>query len=309
MNNIFVTGAGGFLGRRLASTLGRDHTVYGLTHDKQPWPEHWRPIRGDIKDYRRMAEIMVDCEINHVYHLAAKSIVRNCKADPLGCIHANVLGTANVLEAARNCDTITGVMLAESDKSYGDGPTPYREDQPLMPGGIYEASKACVSHLARAYWHNYQVPVFTVRSANAYGPGDENMTRLIPGTINRLSRGKQPRITSGAGEFRREFFYVDDFVSTVTSLMEQKPWGEAFNVGSGEVLTVNEIVNLICDLTGDTRSADEWISPNNLTEIPEQSLCLDKLDALLPDRHLLSLKDGLKRTIEWHRTIPNTKTS
>lgn len=308
--NIFVTGSGGFLGRRLTSTLGREHTVYGLIHDKQPWPEHWKPINGDIKDYRRMAEIMVDCEINHVYHLAAKSIVRNCKADPIGCFHTNVLGTVNVLEAARNCDSVIGVMLAESDKSYGIGPTPYVETQPLIPGGIYEASKACVSHLATAYWYNFQLPVFTVRSANVYGPGDENMTRLIPNTITRILRNKPPRITTGASDFRRELFYVDDFVSTVTALMEEKPWGEAFNVGSGEVMTVAEIVKLIRDLMcEDSRIVEEWCKPNGLVEIPTQSLCLDKLHALLPDHHCLPLKDGLQRTIEWYTNIHNTKTS
>ncbi len=307
--NILITGSGGFIGRRLASTLGREHTVYGLIHDKQPWPSHWKPINGDIKDYRRMAEIMVDCEIDHVYHLAAKSIVRNCKADPIGCFHANVLGTVNVLEAARNCDSVTGVMCAESDKAYGAGPTPYREDQALMPSSVYEASKACVSHIARTYFHNYQLPVFTVRSANVYGPGDENMTRLIPNTITRLLRGKPPRITTGASDFRRELFYVDDFVSTVTALMEKKPWGEAFNTGSGEVMTVAEIAGFICELMGKDAATEEWYKPNGLVEIPEQSLCLDKLHALLPERHCLPLKDGLQRTIEWYTKHRNTKTS
>ncbi len=302
--NIFVTGAGGFLGRRMASTLGRKHNVYGLIHDKQTWPSHWKPINGDIKNYRRIAEIMVDCEIEQVYHLAAKSIVRNCKADPIGCFHTNVLGTANVLEAARNCDTVTGVMCAESDKSYGDGPVPYREDQSLVPGSIYEASKACVSHIASSYQHNYGLRVFTVRSANVYGPGDENMTRLIPNTICRLLRNERPLITTGTEAFIREFFYVDNFVLTVSSLMQKEPWGEVFNVGSGETLTVSKLVAMICELMGKDQVTEEWSKPANLVEIPEQVLCLDKLDKWLPSRQTLPLKDGLQRTIEWYRNQP-----
>jgi len=299
--NILVTGAGGFIGQRLAHSLGDRHTVYGLIHDKQPWPAKWIPIRGDVTDYPRMLEVIINREIQQVYHLAAKAIVRNCKSDPIGCFQTNVLGTVNMLEAARHSDTIVGIMCAESDKAYGSGAVPYREDQAMVPGSIYEASKACVSHIARAFHCNYGSPVFTVRSANVYGPGDDNMTRLIPNTITRLLRGERPQITVGAERFIREFFYIDDFVSVATSLMDAHPWGEAFNVGTGETLSVSEIVALICELTGNETEAEEWARPANLSEIPEQRLCLDKLNALIPDRNTLSLRDGLQRTVEWYR--------
>jgi CDP-glucose 4,6-dehydratase len=298
--NILITGAGGFIGQRLAEYLGNDHAVYGLIHDKQPWPNKWTPLRGDITDYSRMLEIMVDREIQQVYHLAAKAIVRNCKSDPIGCFRANVMGTVNVLEAARHSDNVTGIMCAESDKTYGAGPVPYREDQALVPGSVYEASKACVSHVAAAYCRNYGLPVFTVRSANVYGPNDDNMTRLIPNTITRLLRGERPQITAGADRFIREFFYIDDFVSVATALMEAKPWGETFNVGSGETQSVGEIVALLCELTGSEVDSEEWAKPACLSEIPEQVLCLDKLNSLIPDRHPLPLRAGLARTIEWY---------
>jgi len=298
---ILITGAGGFLGRQLAEHLGNDHLVYGLIHDRMPWPCRWVPLNGDIKDYPRLLEIVVDREIQYIYHLAAKALVRNCKCDPLGCFDANVLGTANVLEAARNSDTVAGVMCTESDKAYGAGPTPYREEQALEPGSVYEASKACVTHVARAYHKNYDLPVFTVRPANVYGPGDDNMTRLIPNTIARLLRGEKPQITAGAEKFVREFFYVDDFVSTATGLMDAEPWGEAFNMGTGETKTISELVAMVCELMGKDQEAEEWGKPAGLVEIPEQVLCLDKLNKWLPDRRTLSLRDGLERTIEWHR--------
>ena len=309
--NILVTGAGGFLGKRLAEHLTEEHTVYGLIHDKAPWPNKWRPaprsawgwtpLAGDIKDYPRMLEIMVDEEIEQVYHLAAKSIVRNCKSDPLGCLQANVIGTANILEAARHSDTVQGVMCAESDKAYGVGLTPYVESQALMPGSIYEASKACVTHLANAYSRNYCVPVFTVRSANVYGPGDDNATRLIPGIIMRVLRGDRPHITTGAATFIREFFYVDNFVSVAIDLMETEPWGETFNVGSGETMSVGDVIKLICELVGTSMIAEEWDRPIGLLEITNQSLCLDKLNQVLPDRQTMPLRDGLQRTIEWYK--------
>ncbi len=299
--NILITGSAGFIGRRLAQHLSPQHAVYGLIHDKPPRPCGWEPMRGDIKDYPRMLEILVDKEIQQVYHFASKSVVRNCKCDPIGCFQTNAMGTVNILEAARHCDTIEGILVAESDKSYGNGPTPYREEQALMPGGIYEASKACVSHIARAYHHNYGVPVYTVRSANVYGPGDGNMTRLVPNTITRLLRGESPQITAGAEKFIREFFYVDDFISDTTKLMELGPWGEAFNVGTGETTSVGNLVKMICALMGKDAEAEEWGKPAGLVEIPEQVLCLDKLNGMIPDRRTLSLRDGLQRTIEWYK--------
>ena len=299
--NILVTGAGGFLGKRLAEYLGHKHTVYGLIHDKLPWPCKWKPINGDVKDYPRLLEILVDREIQQVYHLAAKAIVRNCKCDPIGCFDTNVLGTANLLEAARHCDTIEGILCMESDKAYGPGPVPYKEAQALQPESIYEASKACVTHLVTAYWHSYRIPCASIRSANVYGPDDENMTRLIPNTITRLLRGERPQIVAGVKKFVREFFYVDDFVSTAIALMDAKPWGEVFNVGSGEIVSVGELVAMICKLMDAEQATDEWRKPANLVEIPEQVLCLDKLDALLPDRKTLPLREGLQRTIEWYR--------
>lgn len=300
--NILVTGAGGFIGGRVVEHLGKAHNkVYGLIHDKQSWADGWTPINGDVKSYPRLLEIMADHGIQRVYHFAAKSIVRNCNSDPIGCFHANVLGTVNVLEAARQVDTVTGVLCAESDKTYGAGPVPYREDQALRPGGIYEASKACVTYAARAYYENYGFPVFTVRSANVYGPGDENMTRVVPNTITRLLQSKLPQITTGANKFIREFFYIDDFVTTVVGLMDKSPWGEAFNVGSGEMFSITEVIQIICELMDRKLSTAEWNKPASLLEIPEQSLCLDKLNRWLPDRELLPLRVGLLRTIEWHR--------
>jgi nucleoside-diphosphate-sugar epimerase len=191
-------------------------------------------------------------------------------------------------------------MCAESDKAYGSGPIPYSEDQALMPGSVYEASKACVSHVAAAYYHNYGLPVFTVRSANVYGPEDENMTRLIPNTIVRLLRGEKPLITAGAEGFVRELFYVDDFVDAVTALMNKQPWGEVFNVGSGESATIADIVTMICKLMGKSQEAEVWDRPSDLAEISTQILCLDKLDSWVPTRTCIPLNNGLQRTIKWH---------
>ena len=301
--NILITGSCGFIGSTLAKTFaGNPNThVFALTHDRGPvgWGAGF--LRGDVTDYNRMLEIIVNCEVDYIYHLAAKSIVRNCRCDPLGCFETNIMGTANILEAARQSERVKGILLCESDKSYGTGPVPYVEGQALNPGSVYEASKACVSHLMTAYHRNYGLPVFSIRSANVYGPGDRNMTRLIPNTIDRILRGKQPQITDGAAGYVREYVYVDDVCECMTHLMDIGPWGQAVNVGSGETHTVRELVNQICTLMDVPDVAEDWERPTTLTEIDTQYLCLDKLRCLHLDYKPTSLTDGLKPTINWHK--------
>lgn len=303
--NILVTGAGGFVGSDLAQRLvgPGQATVFSLIHDREPTDWGGEYLRGDVTDFPRMLEIIVNCEINQIYHLASKSIVRNCRCDPLGCFTTNVLGTATILEAARQSERIQGVMVMESDKSYGNGPVPYREDQALRPSGVYEASKACVAHLMSSYHKNYGLPVFSIRSANIYGPGDKNSSRLIPNTITRLLRGERPQITAGAEKFRREFIYIDDAISYMVALMAKQPWGETFNIGTGEIYTVADIVAWICDLMDADTPAVEWSKPATLLEITDQLLCLDKLHEWLPDFNLppVPLRLGLERTIKWYR--------
>ena len=295
--NILITGAAGYIGSYLCSQLANKHVAYGLEHDRHIRTTAPRGLRGDVTDFRRILEIIVNCEIDQIYHLAAKSIVRNCQADPVGCLDTNVIGTATILEAARQSGRVNGIMVMESDKSYGHGPVPYAEDQALRPEAIYEASKACVSHVMSAYHHNYGLPVFSIRSANVYGGIDRNRSRLIPNTITRLLRGESPQVTDGADCYAREFLYIDDAVLCMTHLMEIGPWGQAVNIGSGETGTVAQVIHMICDIMRKPMATEKWVSPPNLSEIPTQSLCLDKLKTLYSDYVPTTLREGLKKTI------------
>lgn len=302
--NILVTGSAGFIGRNLCQRLVQDgrNEVFGLTHDVTDMRLMFWTVRGDILDLRRMTEIIVNREIDVIFHLAANSIVRNCAIDPVGCLMTNVIGTATVLEAARQTGRVKGILCAESDKSFGGGPVPYREEQALRPTAIYEASKASVSHVCSAYWHQYKVPCFSVRGANVFGEGDPNRSRLVPNTILRLLRGESPQITAGAEEFRREFVYVGDVCQAYLKLMKAGRWGETFNVGSGECHTVREAVQLICNAYGQPDAMPEvWDRPATLTEIQDQWLCLDKLKEIWPDYKPRTMVETLPEIIEWYR--------
>lgn len=304
--NVLITGAPGFIGQNLAMFLSRrsDTVIYSLRRDRGCMELMGNILIGDVCDLRRMQEIMVSHEIDQVYHLAARSIVRNCVNDPVGCFHVNVMGTATVLEAARLSGRVRGVVCAESDKSYGPGPVPYREDQPLRPEAVYEASKACVSHLAAAYFHNYGLPVVTVRTANVYGERDQNTSRLVPNTILRIMRGMRPQITTGAADYRREFVYVGDVCEAYWRVMNRERWGEAVNIGSGECLTVRGVVANICRAMGVTCMTDEWERPAGLLEIADQSLDLTKLRIIWEHYRPMQMADILPVVIEWYRRHP-----
>ncbi len=298
--NILVTGSAGFVGSRLCQVLTETgYTVFGLCNDTFPKSSTWQSLQGNILDQDRMLSILVDREIDQVYHCAARAIVRNCSKDPVGCFRTNILGTATLLEACRLSDRVQGIMCMESDKSYGAGITPYKETQVLHPGGVYEASKACCGYVARSYHLNYDVPVFTIRSANVYGPNDPNQSRLVPNTVNRILRGELPEITPGADKFLREFIYIDDLVSIVTSLVDLSQWGAAINVGSGEVASVTDVVRTICMLLKTDFAYRYQPEQRTLSEIETQELDTTLLQSLLPDLpQCITLEEGLKRTVE-----------
>jgi nucleoside-diphosphate-sugar epimerase len=301
--NILVTGAAGFIGQHLVSKLiANGDCVVGLYHDRVAHDLPCAQVQGNILDFRRMLEIIVDWEIDQIYHLASKAIVRNCRLDPVNCMNVNVMGTATILEAARQSDRVTGILVAESDKSYGSGPVPYKESQAIVPEAIYETSKACVSHLMRAYAVNYQVPVTSVRCANVYGAGDPNHSRLVPRTILRLLDGKRPQITTGAERFRREFVYVGDACDAYQKIMAAGKWGQTFNVGSGECHTVREAIQLICRAMGkENITPEEWDRPKTLLEIKDQWLCIDKLLSIWPEYQPRTMTDALPSIIDWYR--------
>lgn len=298
--NILVTGSAGFLGSKIASKCAQDgHNVYGLYHDRntQYWAA-WNTVQGNITDYHRMLELIVNFEIDQVYHCAAKSIVRNCVADPIGCIASNVLGTVTVLEACRQSGRVSGVMCMESDKAYGSSTEPYTEDTPLRPTAIYEASKSCVSHLVATYWTQYRLPVFGVRAANLYGSGDPNRSRLVPNCIDRLFAGKWPQIVEGAENFIREFLYVEDAVTFVTELMKAQPWGKSVNIGSGITMKVCDAVIEICHQFGRGPGWDTLPRKKDFTEIPVQELRCDLLWSLIGKQDVTDFRTGIEKTIK-----------
>lgn len=313
---VLVTGASGFLGGHVVERLlNRGAEVIGLVHDVhkdsyvkfQNLPiNHW--AQGDITDLASMNRVMADYEVEFVFHLAADPIVRKCALDPLGCFETNIMGTAVVLEAAHQVGTVKGVLCMESDKSYGSFDArdlPYREDQALKPSNIYEVSKACAGLVAKAYDNNYDLPTFTIRGANLYGPGDMNLSRLIPGSVLRLLNGEQPVLYGGVADYIREFIYVGDAAEICCQLMEKidEVRGEPVNLGSGETFRVGDLMDQICETVGTDLRPQVVEKSGSFKEIEKQWLDLTKLRSLVPDYDYVKMSDGLQKTVDWYRSF------
>ncbi len=165
--------------------------------------------------------------VDTVIHLAAQTLVGPAVADPVDTFEHNVAGTWSVLEACRTTVGVARIVVASSDKAYGDaGGREYTEQMALQPRAPYDTSKAAADLLGQSYAHTYELPVAISRCANLYGEGDRNWSRIIPGTIRSVLAGSRPVIRSD-GSPVRDYLYVGDASTGVIAL------ADAVGVASG----------------------------------------------------------------------------
>ncbi|MCX6620121.1 MAG: NAD-dependent epimerase/dehydratase family protein, partial [Acidobacteria bacterium] len=218
-------------------------------------------------------------------------------------LRANVMGTWNVLEAARE-SKIGQIVVASSDKAYGASPDlPYRETYPLQGKYPYDVSKSCTDLICGMYAATYGLPVGILRCANLFGGGDLNFSRTIPGVVKATLEGERFRIRSD-GKFVRDFLYVKDAAQSYLRAAEglatnPELAGEAFNFSLEVRLTVIDVVNQVLGLM--QRSDLEPIVENQASsEIREQYLCCDKAHTILGWQPRFSMEQGLRETIAWY---------
>jgi CDP-glucose 4,6-dehydratase len=310
----FVTGATGFVGAHIARHLvAQGARVVCLQRDvTRANPLDLFDLRGRVtvingalEDFALLERTLNEYEIEAVFHLAAQAIVGAANRSPLSTFEANIRGAYHLLEAARRTESVTSVVIASSDKAYGAHDTlPYREDFPLQGLFPYDASKVCTDVLARSFAYTYALPVAVTRFANIYGPGDMNLSRIIPGTIVSVLRDERPVIRSD-GTPVREFVHADDVARGYLLLAERidEFRGEAFNFGAGEPVQMLALVNQIIALAGKTGrlTPDILLDRKIEREIDAQYLSADKAAALLGWRAEIGLDAGLSQTIEWYR--------
>jgi len=309
----FVTGAtglvGGFLVRRLVKA-GAD--VVCLVRDWVPQSElvqarlieRIKVVRGDVREQSVLERVLGEYEIDTVIHLAAQTIVGIANRNPVSTFETNVAGTWALLEACRRTPTVRQIIVASSDKAYGEhAQLPYTEETPLVGSHPYDVSKSCADLIARAYATTFDSPVAVTRCGNFYGGGDLNWNRIVPGTIRSVLRGQRPVIRSD-GNFVRDYFYAEDGAAANMILAEKLSGdatlrGQAFNFSNEIQVTVLELVNRILSLLNSNLDPD--IRNEAVNEIRHQYLSAEKARRLLDWHPLFSLDQGLQQTIDWYR--------
>lgn len=314
----FVTGATGLVGswlvRRLLA-LGAD--VVCLERDWVPQSEFVRAglntrcsvVRGDVRDQALIERALGEYEIVTVIHLAAQTIVGIANRNPVSTFEANVQGTWALLEACRRSPRVEQIVLASSDKAYGDhDELPYAEDAPLQGRHPYDVSKSCADLIGQSYARTYGLPVVITRCGNFFGGGDVNWNRIVPGTIRSVVRGERPVIRSD-GSYVRDYFYVEEGAAAYTLLAERLAAdsalvGEAFNFSHERQITVLELVDRLLRLMDSELTPDILNEATN--EIRHQYLSAEKARRMLDWEPAIDLDESLRRTITWYRDFLGT---
>ncbi|MDO8572005.1 MAG: NAD-dependent epimerase/dehydratase family protein [bacterium] len=249
---ILVTGIAGFIGSNLAERLLKEgHTVVGIDNlsygIREQVPDGVEFYCADIRSNEIRS---LFSEVDVVYHLAAKNCISDCQNDPVDTMSNNVLGTANVFEAAANAK-VRKIVYAESAAIYEGSdifPTPEEE---CAPETFYGISKLAKRHLAEGYTRYRGLSFTALRYFNAYGPR-QDYRRTIPPVMSafiiKLLKGEQP-ILYGTGGKKRDFIHIDDINDFhVQCLTDARTDGETYNLGSGNPISISEIYIKLCTL-------------------------------------------------------------
>jgi UDP-glucose 4-epimerase len=301
-----VTGGGGFIGSQLAERLLRDgyevrvldNFATGRRENILDFLGDIELVEGDIQSYERAHKAVRGCDV--VAHLAALPSVPRSVQDPLTSNATNVIGTLNVLLAARD-EGVQRVVYASSSSVYGANPElPKREELIPLPISPYAVAKLAGEGYCRAFFDVFGLETVAIRYFNVFGPRQDPLSQysaVIPRFITALQAGRSP-VIYGDGEQSRDFTYVDNVLDgTTLALTTPGVAGQLYNVATGHGVTLNELYRLLSDLVGaDIEPIYEAARPG---EVRHSQADVSRAEAELGFRPAVSIEEGLRRTVEW----------
>jgi len=309
---VFVTGAtgllGGFLVRQLLDAgaevvcLVRDHVPHSALRCSGDLAR-CIVVHGDVEDQALLERALGEHEIRTVFHLAAQTIVGVANRNPIGTFETNIAGTWRLLEACRRSALVDAIVVASSDKAYGDQAVlPYREDTPLRGLHPYDVSKSCTDLIAATYANTYDLPVAITRCGNFFGGGDLNWNRLVPGVIRDVWRDRSQVIRTD-GTYFRDYLYAEDgaaaYLLLATRLRQSAALrGQAFNFSTEQALSTRAFAEQIVRAMGSSLPLD--IRATAAGEIREQRLDATRARTELGWAPLFDLDTALALTISWY---------
>lgn len=322
--SLLITGGAGFIGSHLVQLLVKRYPDYHIINlDKLTYAgnlenlkdiedaPNYTFIKGDILDADFLHELFAVHQIDGVIHLAAESHVDRSIDAPLAFIETNIVGTAQLLNAARQAwqEDWSGKLFyhVSTDEVYGSlGETGYfTETTAYDPRSPYSASKAASDHLVRAYYHTYGLPVVLSNCSNNYGPF-QFPEKLIPLMINNIRHGKTLPVY-GDGSNIRDWLWVGDHVEAIDKIFHGGRVGETYNIGGHNERKNLELVEALCDVVDELLQKPAGTSRQLITFVKDrpghdQRYAIDaaKLKAELDWEPTVSVEEGLGKTAAWY---------
>jgi dTDP-glucose 4,6-dehydratase len=307
---VLVTGAGGFIGSHLVETLvseGAQVRVFvrynsraslGLLHQlSEPIRTELEIVFGDLRDMVAVEDAVRG--MSHVFHLGALIAIPYSYVHPVEVVETNVMGTLNILQAARSVG-VNRVVHTSSSEVYGSAlHVPIEETHPLQGQSPYSASKIGADKIAESYYCAYGLPVVTLRPFNTYGPR-QSTRAIIPSLITQALTSDTVRI--GNLDTRRDLTYVSDTVQGFLRIAQVEGIeGETFNLGTGQEVSIAELAREIFALMGKSPRLDVEPARMRPQKSEVQRLLSDNRHAqqLLKWSPKVSLREGLLKTIAW----------
>jgi nucleoside-diphosphate-sugar epimerase len=304
-----VTGAAGFIGSHLCRRLvaeghevvGFDDLSEGRLENLADTPEV-RFEQRDLRDAAGVQRAAQGCDV--IFHQAAKKSVPRSIEDPVSFTDVNVVGTLNVLLAAREAGAF--VVAASSASVYGDQDRfPLTEDMDPRPLSPYAASKLAGEGYCRAWWQSYGVATIALRYLNVYGPGQDPRSQyaaVVPRFVTACLTGTQP-VIYGDGEQARDFTFVDDVVDAnlLAARMPEAARGRVLNIAGGRTPTsVNGLLAAVARATGTT--PEPIREPSRTGDIRRSQADISLARTLLGYDPAVNVAEGLRRTVDWFRS-------
>jgi nucleoside-diphosphate-sugar epimerase len=303
-----VTGGGGFIGSHVAERLlhdGYDVRVLdnfssGRRSNLLAFADEIELVEGDIQSYERAHTAVRGCDL--VVHQAALPSVPRSVQDPLTSNASNVIGTLNLLLAARDSG-IQRVVCASSSSVYGANEAmPKAEELPALPISPYAVGKLASEGYCRSFWEVYGLDTVALRYFNVFGPRQDPLSQyaaVVPVFINALLDGEQP-VIYGDGSQTRDFTYIDNVIEgTVLALIAPDAGGKVYNVAYGEGVTVNALFELLREITG--VDIEPRYVEARAGEVRHSQADISRAARELGYRPAVSLREGLELTTEYYR--------